>query len=252
MEHASIRKGLSFLKRTPFHPQWHVYRRERKVLAGIGAALSGRVLDIGCAEQRLKPYLNKDTRYIGLDYYVTAEYWYRTRPNIYGDAAELPIRDTSVDCIILMDVLEHLPGPKECLSEIYRVLTPGGLLILQVPFLYPLHDEPLDFTRWTIHGLKSLAGRHGFEIGEETAVGKPLETSALLLNIALSKAVLSWINKRSFWSVFALLLPFLVLGTNIISWILAGFSQQDDLMPYGYRLTCKKAGLSEKNPEQGV
>ncbi|MEE9517249.1 MAG: hypothetical protein V3V52_09095, partial [Candidatus Adiutricales bacterium] len=100
--------------------------------------------------------------------------------------------------------------------------------------------------------LRPLASEHGFEIGQETATGKPLETSGLLSNIALSTTVLNWINKRSFLSVFALLLPFLVVGTNIMSWILAGFSQQDDMMPYSYRLTLKKAGFSEKNPKQGV
>ena len=244
MEYIKLRKHLSFLKRTPFHPQWLVYRRERKNLTEIGSALHGRVLDIGCSDQRLKVFLKNETRYIGLDYYDTAEHWYQTKPQVYGDAAALPFPDSSMDSVVLLDVLEHLAKPENCIKEIFRVLTPDGLFIIQVPFLYPLHDEPLDFTRWTIHGLRSMAERFGFEIGEETTTGKPLETSGLLLNIALGKTVLNWINKRSFLSVFALLLPFLIVGTNIMSWILAGFSPPDDMMPYSSRLTMKKAGLS--------
>ncbi|MBW2624540.1 MAG: class I SAM-dependent methyltransferase [Deltaproteobacteria bacterium] len=219
MEYVDLRKRLSFLKRTPFHPQWLIHGREKKLLAGIGDALEGRVLDIGCSDQRLRPYLKKGTRYIGLDYYDTAENWYQTKPQVYGDAAALPFHDSAMDSIVLLDVLEHLPGPETCLKEISRVLTPGGLLILQVPFLYPLHDEPLDYHRWTIHGLRSITRRFGF--------------------IALSKTALNWIRKKSVLSVLVLLLPFLVTAINILSWAAAGLSQPDDMMPHGYRLTLK-------------
>lgn len=245
MEYTKLRKRLSFLKRTPFHPQWLIYRRERKNLTEIGSALHGRVLDIGCSDQRLKVFLKNETRYIGLDYYDTAEHWYQTKPQVYGDAAALPFLDSSMDSVVLLDVLEHLPAPENCMKEIFRILAPDGIFIIQTPFLYPLHDEPLDFNRWTLYGLRSMAERFGFEVVQEYAVARPLETAGLLSNIALSKTVLNWIRNRSVMSIFVLLLPFLIVGLNVVSWAAAGLSPPDDMMPLAYRLTLK-AGDSQR------
>jgi endonuclease/exonuclease/phosphatase (EEP) superfamily protein YafD len=66
-----------------------------------------------------------------------------------------------------------------------------------------------------------------------------VETAGLLSNIALSKTALNWIKKKSVWSVLVLLLPFLIVAINILSWAAAGLSQPDDMMPHGYRLVLK-------------
>ena len=75
---------------------------------------------------------------------------------IFADAQSLPFKNKSIDTILLLDVLEHLPRPEECFEEIYRKSKPNGKVIIQVPFLYPIHDAPLDFRRWTQHGLRGL------------------------------------------------------------------------------------------------
>ncbi len=152
------------LRHTPLHPQWLVLRRERTAFAAAGAVLKGRVLDIGCADKPLRPHLNDEVQYLGLDYYATAKQLYDTQPDVYGDGQRLPFADASFDGVALLDVLEHLPDPETSIAEIERVLVPGGVLALQVPFVYPLHDAPFDFHRWTRYGLTRLLAFHGFEL----------------------------------------------------------------------------------------
>lgn len=236
----TLRRSLSKWRTTPFHPQWQSFRRARGLLERIGAEAEGVVLDVGCADRKPADVLPAGARYVGLDYYQTATQWYGTRPDVYGDAERLPIADRSVDCVLLLDVLEHLRAPATALGEMHRVLKPGGKMIVQVPFLYPIHDAPLDFSRWTVHGLRALVESGEFRVVEETAIGKPIETAALLANIAMSRTALSWIERRSPAAIFALFLPVLVLTLNCLSWLFARVSPDDGLMPSAYRVCCRK------------
>jgi len=58
---------------------------------------------------------------------VQTAYYYQ------ADAERLPFTDNSLDCIIGMDVVEHLLQPEMFMSEVSRVLAPGGLLIFSTP-----------------------------------------------------------------------------------------------------------------------
>jgi SAM-dependent methyltransferase len=229
------------LRNTPFHPQWFAFFRENTFLKKCCSDLSGVVLDIGCADGKPRQFLPGRVTYIGADYMPTAMQWYGTQPDLFADAQQLPLADNTVDHVLLLDVLEHLPDPGRSLSEIYRVLVAGGTLTMQVPFLYPIHDAPLDFHRWTLHGLIRAAERHGFEVIFEQPVGHPLETAALNTNIAMSKTVLNWIATRNPLALLGLLLPVAVLSANCLAWLLAALSRHDDMMPYAYRMTWRKA-----------
>ncbi len=59
---------------------------------------------------------------------------------VVGDGATLPFATNSVDVVLLLDVLEHLPSPRAAAAEIMRVLRPGGRCVLstpaRVPFLF--------------------------------------------------------------------------------------------------------------------
>ncbi|MGR9091234.1 MAG: methyltransferase domain-containing protein, partial [Gammaproteobacteria bacterium] len=153
----------------------------------------------------------------------------------------LSFADDSIDHCLLLDVLEHIPDPERALGEIARVLKSGGTLLLQVPFLYPVHDAPLDFQRWTQFGLTRLAGKYGFRVERESALGHPVETAALNANIALSKTVLNWISRKHPLALMAILLPLFVLSSNCLAWIIAALSKSDPLMPYAYRMVWTKA-----------
>jgi SAM-dependent methyltransferase len=62
---------------------------------------------------------------------------------------EIPLPDNAVDCAIATELFEHCPEPEVVMQEICRVLKPGGILFLTVPFLWPLHDTPYDEYRYT-------------------------------------------------------------------------------------------------------
>lgn len=236
MEHKAARKLLTPLRKTPFHPQWFVFRGEEARLARIGETAAGLVLDIGAGKQKVRPFLSQKCRYVALDYYQTATQWYESRPNVYADGQQLPVAANCVDTVLLLDVLEHLPRPQDCLREIYRVLKPGGKLVLHVPFLYPVHDAPLDFGRWTKHGFMALAEQHHFDVVEIRTHGNPLESAALLTNLALSKTVLRWLKHRSPLAVLLFLLPFLIFSVNVWAWLVTKLGPAETFMPLSYEM----------------
>jgi SAM-dependent methyltransferase len=149
MNASTLRRALFRLRNTPLHPQWFAFRQQSSTLGTLMREFNGLVLDIGCADQQIRRFLPVTSRYVGMDYYQTAANWYKTVPHVYGDAQALPFASSSADHILLLDVLEHLPRPENCVAEINRVLKRGGKLVMQAPFVYPIHDAPLDFQRWT-------------------------------------------------------------------------------------------------------
>ncbi|WP_251328354.1 class I SAM-dependent methyltransferase [Haloplanus pelagicus] len=50
---------------------------------------------------------------------------------VRGDAGRLPVRDESVDAVVVLDALHHLPDPPDALAEVARVLRPGGVLVVR-------------------------------------------------------------------------------------------------------------------------
>jgi len=236
----SLRRALGFLVATPLHPQWLVHRGRAERLARLCAGMSGRVLDVGCAGQAPRALLSAGATYVGLDYYATASAWYGTRPQVYGDAAGLPFADASFDWVLFLDVLEHLPDPQRALREAARVLRAGGRVVAQVPFMYPLHDAPLDFQRWTLPGLREAASRSGFAVVAEEAIGGPFESAALLCNLAFARSVLHWAQRRSPLAALGLALPFCVLAANLAGWLLSRAAPHDAFMPHALRIVAEK------------
>jgi SAM-dependent methyltransferase len=240
MNYRTIKQLLATIRHFPVHPQWFAYRGESQNHREIAARLTGTILDIGCANQYIRPLLTADHHYVGLDYYDTALYWYQTRPHVFADAQYLPFAAESFDNILLLDVLEHLPQPELCIAEIARILKHQGQCILQVPFLYPIHDNPLDFQRWTLYGLQQLAQKYSLRITATKIIGKPLETGALLLNIALAKTLLNWIKQRHPAMILGIAIPPLILFINLSAWLLSLFSIQDEFMPHSYQIILEK------------
>ena len=61
----------------------------------------------------------------------------------------LPLADESQDFLILSNVLEHIYGFDACIRETARVLKKSGRLIGSAPFLYPIHNDPIDYFRYS-------------------------------------------------------------------------------------------------------
>ena len=116
--------------------------------------VQGVMLDIGCGKRRYEPLFAKYVEeYIGLDW---PKFTDQASPDVIGDALRIPLKRTSIDCVVATELMEHLPSPHEFLSEVCRVLKDKGVLILSVPFMEPLHEEPRDYYRFTPYSLKML------------------------------------------------------------------------------------------------
>jgi SAM-dependent methyltransferase len=235
-----IRKGLSWLRRWPVHPQWLLsVGDERKSLDVLLVRLTGLILDIGCSDKRLATRLPAECHYIGLDYPDTAISMYATRPDIFADARQLPFGTRTINGIILKDVLEHVREPESAIAEISRVLIEGGTLILWMPFMYPIHDAPYDFQRFTEHGFRSRLERNGLRVAEIKSVLSPIETASLLMCLSCADAAEQILLNRK-WLL--LLVPFLavcILMSNLFGKAFA-WLPSTGFMPAFYRLVVKK------------
>jgi ubiquinone/menaquinone biosynthesis C-methylase UbiE len=105
-----------------------------------------RILDIGCGAGNMAHHLAQYGTVIGLD----------NNPRPLGVAVQrgldvcqglgdgLPFADESFDIVALLDTIEHIPDELETLHECYRVLKPGGKLLITVPafmWLWSYNDE---------------------------------------------------------------------------------------------------------------
>jgi SAM-dependent methyltransferase len=80
--------------------------------------------------------------------------------DIVADAQNMPqIPSESADCVLLVSVLQHLPSPQRAINEAYRVLRPGGIIYVNVPFIFVYHRDPEDFYRLSVPGLEFLCSR---------------------------------------------------------------------------------------------
>jgi SAM-dependent methyltransferase len=70
------------------------------------------------------------------------------------DIEDLKFPDASFDAAVCWSVLEHVPHPQAAIAELRRVLKPGGLIWVQLPFLFPYHESPQDYWRVTPDGLR--------------------------------------------------------------------------------------------------
>ena len=131
----------------------------------------GTVLDVGCGRMPYKPLVlsspSQAEKYIGLD---LKDNIYR-KPDLEWDGSTIPLEDASVDCAMATEVLEHCSDAAMLMRECLRVLRPGGLMFLTVPFLWPLHDVPHDEYRYTPFALERYLRTAGFEQIKLAALG---------------------------------------------------------------------------------
>lgn len=133
-------------------------------------ASTGRTLDIGA---QTGPYAECFPHRVALDI--------RPRPGIQivSDAKAMGVADAAFDVVLCTEVLEHIPEPQRAIDEMFRVLKPGGTLLLTTRFLFPIHDAPHDYFRFTKYGLRYLL--RSFEIQELQEETTSVGTLAVLL-----------------------------------------------------------------------
>jgi SAM-dependent methyltransferase len=148
-------------------PRWsrlaHVVRVLPKAIAELAPELlvpaAGRVLDYGCADQPYRRLLAEGTEYVPADLPGNPQADVEVQPD-----GTVPLPDDSFDAVLSTQVLEHVQDPATYLSECFRVLRPGGRMLLSTHGIMVWHPDPVDHWRWTCGGLRHAVESAGFEV----------------------------------------------------------------------------------------
>jgi SAM-dependent methyltransferase len=77
--------------------------------------------------------------------------------DLVADAHDMHmVAENSVDCVLSVSVLEHVRYPHKVVAEIRRILKPGGIVYLNIPFVFAFHGDPDDFYRFSCNGIRIL------------------------------------------------------------------------------------------------
>ncbi len=153
-----------------FNPFFIIRRGLYKGISQFSDHMQGKLLDFGCGSKPYKALFSVST-YIGTDIEVSGHDHRSEEIDVYYDGKILPFADKSFDSIFSSEVFEHVFNLPQILDELYRVLKPGGKMLLSVPFVWDEHEIPYDFARYTSFGLTHILQEKGF-----TMVGKKKTT----------------------------------------------------------------------------
>lgn len=172
--------------------------------------MNGKILDIGCGQ---KPYeqLFNSSLYIGLEI-NTLENRKNKKADYFYDGSTFPFRDNEFDSVITNEVFEHVFNPDNFLSEIYRILKPGGMLLMTVPFIWDEHEKPFDYARYSSFGLRYIIEKFGFELIEHKKSICDIRVIFQLLNCYVYKITTSKNVFINFFVTLFLISPFNILG----------------------------------------
>jgi SAM-dependent methyltransferase len=130
---------------------------------------------------------------------------------IEGDGCALDLADGIYDTVLSIQVLEHVFDPMQMMSELWRVLTPGGTLIVMAPQTANLHHLPHHYQNLTRFWLDEAAARLGAEVVEYHAMGGAWSSTAsrLLLQYPAALGVKGYRDPKArrgakFWALFPL------------------------------------------------
>lgn len=156
---AQFRPGLLAVFVNPFYfSRGGLYRHIRD----LAPEVRGRTLDVGCGR---KPYesLFPASEYVGLEL-DTPENRKHKKADVYYDGNVFPFPEADFDSVVINEVFEHVFHPDRFLSEVRRVLKPGGALLMTVPFVWDEHEAPWDYARYSSFGLSAILAKHGFQV----------------------------------------------------------------------------------------
>lgn len=154
------------------------------------------VLDVGCGEQPLRSRLSGAFKYYSLDLPSNT----KCVPDFEGAIdGSLPCTLFTVapfDLLVCTEVLEHVLNWEVAWRNLSLLSKEGGYLLVTVPFLYRLHEEPHDYWRPTRYALESIALTHGFQVVKRIEIGEGRDVlGSVLANVdvaCLAARPFSW------------------------------------------------------------
>lgn len=192
----------------PWHFQWIFLSKALLWQKRHMHDFHGRVLDVGCGDKPYQSWISpeKVDEYVGLDIVDRADI-------VVKPGVAWPLQDASFDCVLFTQVLEHLEDREHVLGEMNRVLKPGGIILITVPFMFPAHGLPHDYARFTIQGLEAIFAKQ-YDIVERMAAGGA--------GTVMASSLLTWLEAISntnlaFRLLKGVLLPLWLLVAALIN-----------------------------------
>lgn len=206
----------------------------------VALPAGGHILDLGCGTGANLTVLAGYGQAYGADFSRAALAFCRKRDLsrlVQGDGQALPIASASLDLVTSMDSLEHIPDDNAALAECFRILKPGGRMLITVPafgFLWSEHDEALQhLRRYTAAELTAKLRLAGFKVSRMSHVMfflfLPVLLARLIQNFTKSSThprtsiaalpplvdtLLLWINRLETWLLHWVNFP---LGVTIVA-----------------------------------
>lgn len=161
-----IEKYIAFF-RFPMHKKY----MQRK-LKPIGAAMKGQLLDIGAGDQPYRSLFHSE-KYIATN--TRRHYGHDASIEKYTDvwiedASVLPFEHETMDAVLCFQVLSVVKDPQQFFNEAFRILQPGGQLLLTTDWLYPSWSRE-DKARYSSIELQLMAEKAGLTIKEIQGFG---------------------------------------------------------------------------------
>jgi len=152
-------------------------------------------------------------------------------PNVrvVADIHNLPFEDNSADAVICESSLEHLKSPEKAVKEMHRVLKPGGLIYISVPFIVGFHASADDYYRWTMPGLRELL--KDFEEKESGIGWGP--TYALTSVLREWLAIVFSFNINFLYQILSLFFMVILAPLNFLDYIFSRYKSAKNIA-YGF------------------
>ena len=154
---------------------------------------------------------------------------------VVADVQQMPFKNNSVDALIAESLLEHVKYPELVVSEIQRVLKPGGLIYITTPFIIGWHSSPNDYYRWTTSGLRELL--RGFKEQEFGILVGPTNACTYILREWL--AILLSFNLRTLYQLWLLFFMVVFAPINLLDHILSRFGPAKNIAHVFYYIGYK-------------
>ena len=147
------------------HPYFIARSSLISIISSYAPTVTGSLLDVGCGSRPYRELFSNCRCYNGLELLDRISE-FQGENMFFFDGKSFPFPPASFSAVLCSQVLEHSEFPDTTLSEIQRVLQQGGLLLLSIPFIWPEHEQPHDFQRFTSYGLLNHVRSAGFDVLE--------------------------------------------------------------------------------------
>lgn len=147
-----------------FNPSYIVRSGLFKAIKEIAPDVSGDILDFGCGCKPYEHLFANSSSYVGCDTYNSGHDHYSSKVDYFYDGKTLPFQDKHFDSVVSFEVFEHISDITLSIKQINRVTKLNGLLLISTPFVWPEHEVPHDYARYTTYGISSLLQKNGYKV----------------------------------------------------------------------------------------